>query len=42
MSFSKENYELYKSGFKAQAERIRKLEKELRELRSLKEVKDES
>lgn len=41
MSFSKENYELYKSGFEAQAKRIQELEKELRELRQLKEEKNE-
>lgn len=41
MSFSKENYELYKAGFKAQAKRIQELEKELRELRQLKEAKNE-
>lgn len=35
MSFSKENYELYKAGYKAQAERIKELEKEVRELKSV-------
>ena len=34
MSFTKENYELYKAGYKAQAERIRELERENRELKS--------
>ena len=33
MSFTKENYELYKAGYKAQAERIRELERsKLRDL----------
>ena len=35
---NKENYELYKAGYKAQAERIRELEKEVRELRSVLKV----
>lgn len=34
MSFTKENYELYKAGYKAQAERIKELERENRELKS--------
>ena len=35
---NKENYELYKAGYKAQAERIKELEKEVRELRSVLKV----
>lgn len=38
MRNNKENYELYKAGYKAQAERIKELEKEVRELRSVLKV----
>lgn len=31
---TKENYELYKAGYAAQAKRIRELEREVRELKS--------
>lgn len=31
---TKENYELYRAGYAAQAERIRELEREVRELKS--------
>lgn len=38
MTFTKENYELYKVGYKAQAERIKELEREVRELKSVLKV----
>lgn len=38
MTFTKENYELYKAGYKAQAERIKELEREVRELKSVLKV----
>lgn len=35
MNFTREDYELYKAGYRAQAERIKELEKEVRELKSV-------